>query len=98
MATKKKVEPTLQDERNNFARMCGVMSGTCDHIARLQAELLDIAGRCTLAMEFGDPIQAFTAKDEADMLDLQKFCRERFDHLADARMSVQSILKRISSR
>lgn len=94
MVIKKKTVPTAQEKLVNVAALCGTLSGMCDHITKLQVELQDIAGRCALAVAYGQDADKFTPKDRADLDEIREMCKSGFEDLLQRYSAVEAMLKR----
>lgn len=93
MATTKKLKP----EENTgifMARLCGTIAGTCDHLARMQAEMLDIAGRCDSAVALGENLKTFLPKDKKTLEELKAFCVKHYDEFLPLRQTLEEISRR----
>jgi hypothetical protein len=94
-AETKKPEPS---QRDLAAMACGCLSGTSDHIARMQQELVDIAGRCSLIRDFlGKMPEKVSGNNDVDfLLELKGYCENRFGNLHDMRKRIEAILEKVN--
>lgn len=98
MAARKKEPPKVR-QRDLTARLCGTLSGTSDHIARMQQEIINIAGRCVLALGDSEemPRTVIPEEDRAFFTELKTYCETRFGNLVEMRKRVEAVLVKANS-
>ena len=74
-----------------IARMSGNISGIDIKIAGIQAQLQDVTGRCTEALETDDKLKALTAREREVLTRLKTLCETRFDDLVTVRPELTKI-------